>query len=73
MTKPAYMIFGLDVHDAEKFGQYAQGTLPLLEKYSVQVFSARNDVELLKGAWNRQRVTILKYPSLAAAKEFWSL
>jgi uncharacterized protein (DUF1330 family) len=73
MTKPAYMIFGLDVHDAEKFGQYAQGTLPLLEKYGVQVFSARNDVETLKGSWSRQRVTILKYPSLAAAKEFWNL
>ncbi len=72
MTKPAFMIFGVDVHDADKFGEYAQGTVPLLEKYGVSVMSATNDIEDMHDSWTRQRVTVLKFPSLDDAKAMWA-
>ena len=72
MTKPAFMIFGLDIHDAEKFGEYAAGAGPLLPKFGTQLLSATNDIERLHGAWNRQRVTVLKFPSKEQAMAMWN-
>lgn len=72
MTKPAYMIFGVDVNDAETFGKYAEGAGPLLGKFGVSVLSATNDIENQHGNWTRERVTVLKFPSLEQAKTFWN-
>ena len=72
MTKPAFMIFGVDVHDTDKFGQYAQGTVPLLEQFGVTVLSATNDIDNQHGNWARERVTVLKFPSMDQARALWA-
>jgi uncharacterized protein (DUF1330 family) len=72
MTKPAFMIFGVDVQDMDKFGQYAQGTIPLLEQFGVTVLSATNDIDNQHGNWSRERVTVLKFPSMDQARALWA-
>lgn len=72
MTKPAFMIFGVDIHDADKFGEYAAGAGAMLGEHGVSVMSATNKIELLDGAWDRKRVTVLKFPSLEVAHTFWN-
>jgi uncharacterized protein (DUF1330 family) len=71
MTKPAYMIFGVDINDMEKFGEYAEGAAPLLGKFGASVLSATNSIEKLHGNWVRARVTVLKFPSLDQARALW--
>ena len=72
MTKPAFMIFGVDIDDMETFGKYGEGAGPLLGKFGTTVLSATNDIENLDGNWTRNRVTVLKFPSMDAAREMWN-
>lgn len=72
MTKPAYMIVAIDVHDAEGMGRYAEGTMPLLQGHDAAVLAATNKLRIEDGAWPRQRIAVLEFPSLQAAREFWA-
>ena len=72
MTVPAYMIFGVDIDDMETFGKYAEGAGPLLGEFGCTVLSATNDIDNQHGNWSRQRVTVLKFPSLEQARAMWS-
>lgn len=72
MTKPAYMIFGVDIDDISKFGEYAAGAGPLLGKFDCSVLSATDNIEILDGNWSRARATVLKFPSLEKAHALWN-
>lgn len=71
MTKPAYMVFGVDIDDLDTFRQYAEGAGPLLGKFGCTVLSATNSIENLDGNWSRERATVLKFPSLEQARALW--
>lgn len=71
MTKPAYMIVGIDIHDADIFQQYYEGAMPLLPKLGATVLSAANDIECLRGDWTPDRLLLLKFQSLGAARVFY--
>lgn len=71
MTKPAYLVFGVDIDDADIFRKYAQGAGPLLTKFGGTVLSATNSIEILDGNWSRGRATVLKFPSLELAHALW--
>jgi len=72
VTKPAYMIIGLTIHDADTFLQYAEGAMPILPQLGATVLSAANDIERLRGNWNPDRLVVLKFPSLDTARIFWT-
>lgn len=71
MTKPAYMIFGVDIDDMSKFGEYAAGAGPLLGEFGATVLSATDNIEILDGNWTRSRATVLKFPSIEQAHALW--
>ena len=71
MTKPAYMIIGIDIHDTDVFQQYFEGAMPLLPKLGATVLSAANDIECLRGDWTLDRLLLLKFQSLGAARIFY--
>lgn len=71
MTKPAYMIFGVDIDDIDSFRRYGEGAGPMLANYGGTVLSATNRIELLDGNWSRGRATVLKFPSLDQARALW--
>ena len=72
MPNPAYLVVAIDVNDAEGMARYSQGTLPLLAEHGVSLLAATNKIRIEDGAWPRQRIAILEFPSLQAAKEFWA-
>jgi uncharacterized protein (DUF1330 family) len=72
MTKPAYMVIRIDVHDPAAMAPYAAGTMPLLEQHDARVVVATNTIKLEDGAWPRGRVVVIEFPSLAKAKAFWN-
>jgi uncharacterized protein (DUF1330 family) len=71
MAKPAYMVFGVDIDDSDKFRQYGEGAAPLLVEFDASVLAATNNVEILDGSWERQRATVLKFPSVNEARALW--
>jgi uncharacterized protein (DUF1330 family) len=72
VTKPAYMIIGVNIHDADTFKQYAEGVLPLLLNLGTTVLSATDDIECLRGNWTPDRLVVLKFQSLDIARAFYS-
>ena len=71
MAKPAYLVFGVDIDDSDKFRQYGEGAAPLLGEFDASVLAATNNVEILDGNWERQRATVLKFPSVNEARALW--
>ena len=71
MTKPAYLIVAIDIHDAETFGRYAEGSMPVVLGSGAEVLAATNNITIDDGDWPRQRIALLRFPSLAAAEGFY--
>lgn len=71
-NRDAYMIVTLNVKD---FGQYMERYVtPLMgqfEKYGIEVVSATAQPEVLEGEWPANWTVILKFPSLAVAREWY--
>jgi len=67
----AYMIIGIDVHDAAGFGPYAELVPPILAKYGGEVIVANDAFDVLEGNYSRQRAVILKFPSMEKAQAFY--
>ncbi|MFN3232012.1 MAG: DUF1330 domain-containing protein [Alphaproteobacteria bacterium] len=72
MTKPAYMIIGIDIHNEGAMGPYAVGTMPILERYNAQVLAGTSNIEHVDGNWARKRVVLIKFPSMKHANAFWN-
>ena len=72
MTKPAYMIISIDLHDPSGMGAYQEGTMPILAQCGAEVLAATDKFVVEDGSWSRQRVAIIKFPSMDAAKSFWA-
>ncbi|MCZ6711073.1 MAG: DUF1330 domain-containing protein, partial [Gammaproteobacteria bacterium] len=72
MTKPAYMVICIDVHDEAAMQPYAAGAMPVLDAYDAAVIAATNRTEIEHGAWPRSRAVVIEFPSVARAQEFWA-
>lgn len=72
MTNPAYMIIGVNIHDADSFRRYAQGAMPLLSRSGATILSGADDVTGLRGDWVPDRLVVLKFGSMKDARGFWN-
>ncbi|MBT4495076.1 MAG: DUF1330 domain-containing protein [Gammaproteobacteria bacterium] len=71
MTSPAYLIVSIDVHDPEVFAQYAGQAVPLLQENGAEILAATPNLTIEWGEWPRQRLTLIKFPSLQKAEDFY--
>jgi uncharacterized protein (DUF1330 family) len=71
MTKPAYLFIGVDSHDQAAMDRYSAGTMPILRKHGCQLIAYDDNAELLDGDYGRQKLILLRFPSLDAARAFW--
>ena len=69
---PAYFVIGLDIHDEAGFDEYARAVFGLLPKFGARYLVRRQPVEVLEGAWQPQRLTLVEFPTKARAKEFYA-
>ena len=65
---PAYVIVGVDVADAEAYGEYARQVPGTLEPFDGRFVVRGGAHEVLEGAWTLPRVVILQFPSVERAK-----
>jgi uncharacterized protein (DUF1330 family) len=69
---PAFMIVYARVTDAERFNAYVQAVGPLIARHGGRLIGRGNPPLVLEGAFDWQTVGLLEFPTLDAARNFWS-
>ena len=68
----AYLIVNLDIHDPEKIGAYREGVAPLVEKRGGRYLVRGGELHPIEGDFGLKRLVILEFPSMEAARGFYS-
>ena len=72
-SKPAYLVVLGDVHDREAFmTDYAGKLGPLYKKYGGEYLAIGQNKDILENGKEFQSFVISKWPSMEAARAFWS-
>ena len=67
----AYILFEVDVKDAERYAKNRDLVQPTLDPFGGRFLVRGGNVETLEGSWNPQRLVIVEFPSFEKAKEWW--
>lgn len=67
----AYMIIEAEIHDRERFAEYAEAVAPLVAEFGGEYLVLGGVHEPLEGEFGKQRFVISRWPSLEAARRFW--
>jgi uncharacterized protein (DUF1330 family) len=68
----AYLVIDLDIHDAEGFDEYVRAVAGVLARYGGRYLVRRQAGEVLEGDWRPGRLTLIEFPSVARAREFYA-
>ena len=66
----AYILANVDVTDPQQYEQYKKLSTVAMQAHGAEVCARGGKVEVLEGDWAPQRLVILKFPSVEAAKAF---
>lgn len=66
-----YLILDVEIHDFEIFQNYAQQVKHLIDDSTGKYIVRGGNVEVVDGNWEPQRIVIVEFPSVAAAKEIF--
>ncbi len=67
----AYVIANVDVTNPEQYEQYKQLSSAAMKAHGAEVCVRGGAVEVLEGDWAPERMVMLKFPSMAAARAFY--
>ena len=68
----AYFVVDIDVTDATGFDEYRRVVGPVLEKYGGRFLARGGTPEVLEGQWKPKRLTLIEFPTVARAREFYT-
>lgn len=57
----AYMIFDIEVHDREQYGEYRKLAAPTVAQYGGRYVVRGGDAQALEGEWEPKRVVVLQF------------
>ncbi|MBT2324462.1 DUF1330 domain-containing protein [Variovorax paradoxus] len=66
----AYIIANVEVTNPTQYEEYKKLSSKAMQVYGAEVCVRGGKVEVLEGDWNPQRLVVLKFPSIEAAKKF---
>lgn len=66
----AYIIANVTVTDPAQYEEYKKWSGVAMRAHGAEVCVRGGKVEVLEGDWTPERLVILKFPSIAAAKAF---
>jgi uncharacterized protein (DUF1330 family) len=70
---PAYVLFdNLEVHDPAALEEYARRVAPLVEAHGGRYVALGGPVEVLEGTWSPTFPVLIEFPSLEAARRWYS-
>ena len=67
----AYLIVDIEVTDPESYEEYRSQVPPLVAKYGGKYLVRGGPFQILEGDWTLNRLVVLEFPSITAAKEFY--
>jgi uncharacterized protein (DUF1330 family) len=67
----AYFIVNLEVNDAATFGEYRTKVAPIIAQYGGRYIVRGGAIEQIEGNLALQRLVILEFPTLDAARNFY--
>ena len=66
----AYIIANVTVPDPQQYEQYKIWSTAAIQAHGAEVCARGGRVEVLEGDWTPDRVVVLKFPSIDAARRF---
>ncbi|MFO1191801.1 MAG: DUF1330 domain-containing protein [Rhodoferax sp.] len=66
----AYIIANVTVTDPQQYEQYKIWSTAAIQAHGAEVCARGGRVEVLEGDWTPDRVVVLKFPSIDAARRF---
>ena len=66
----AYIIANVEVTNPTQYEDYKKWSTEAMKVHGAEVCVRGGKVEVLEGDWNPQRIVLLKFPSVEAAKKF---
>ncbi len=67
----AYIIANVRVTDPVQYEEYRKWSSAAIKAYNAEICVRGGQVEVLEGDWVPERLVILKFPSVQAAKVFY--
>jgi uncharacterized protein (DUF1330 family) len=70
---PAYLIADVTgIHDEQTYARYRQQVSPGLLAAGGQYLARGSAIEVLEGDWQPARIVLVRFDSMAAARQWWS-
>ena len=69
---PAYVTVQIEIDDRETYREYIQLSPASIEAYGGRFVVRGGATETLEGTWAPERFVILEFPSMDAARRWWS-
>ena len=67
----AYIIFSVSVTDPAQYEQYKKLSTLAMQAHGAEVCVRGGKIEVLEGDWEPERLVVLKFPSVAQARNFY--
>jgi uncharacterized protein (DUF1330 family) len=71
MSKPAYMVVDARSSDPERMAEYRKLAQIAVEQYGGRYLVRGAPYVTLEGSWQPQRLVVLEFPSMDAARTFY--
>lgn len=68
----AYVIFDVDIRDADRYRDFMNRVKPALEKAGAKYLVRGGAHKVHEGDWTPRRIVLLEFPSLQAWEEFYN-
>lgn len=69
---PGYLVFRASFHDPEALAAYGRAVAALADEFGGRFIVVSAAPELMEGEDDGRRLVILRFPSVAAARTFWT-
>jgi len=66
----AYIIADIEVHNPDRYADYARQTPAFIEKHSGRYIVRGGPAESIEGDWQPHRLIVIEFPSLDHARAF---
>ena len=69
---PAYLVATLEVYDPSSFKPYVTDVAAIVAKFGGRFLVRGGELEVIDGEWPMKRVTVIEFPTMERAKEWWN-
>jgi uncharacterized protein (DUF1330 family) len=68
----AYVVVEVETHDQDLMVRYRELVAPTVQAHGGRFIVRGGAAETLEGGWEPQRIVIIEFPTVAAAKAWWA-